>query len=37
VAPSAELLDMLDAIFVVDRKKRPSASELLHHPFFMVK
>ncbi|KAL7702844.1 protein kinase [Lotmaria passim] len=34
---SAELLDMLDAIFVVDRRKRPSASELLQHPFFKVK
>ena len=33
---SAELLDMLDAIFVVDRRKRPSATELLHHPFVNV-
>ncbi|KPA76124.1 putative protein kinase [Leptomonas pyrrhocoris] len=32
----AELLNMLDSIFVVDRKKRPSASELLQHPFFKV-
>ncbi|KPI82633.1 putative protein kinase [Leptomonas seymouri] len=31
---SAELLDMLDSIFVVDRKRRPSASELLQHAFF---
>ena len=33
---SAELLDMLDAIFVVDRRKRPSATELLQHPFFRL-
>ncbi|KAL7699182.1 protein kinase [Lotmaria passim] len=33
---SAELLDMLDAIFVVDRRKRPSATELLQYPFFAV-
>lgn len=33
---SEELIDMLNAIFVVDRKKRPSASELMQHPFFKV-
>ncbi|AYU77803.1 protein kinase, putative [Leishmania donovani] len=31
---SQELIHMLNAIFVVDRKKRPSARELMHHPFF---
>ncbi|KAG5481500.1 hypothetical protein LSCM1_05518 [Leishmania martiniquensis] len=31
---SAELIDMLNAIFAVDRKQRPTARELLRHPFF---
>ncbi|KAG5481807.1 hypothetical protein LSCM4_06883 [Leishmania orientalis] len=30
---SAELIDMLNAIFAADRKKRPSARDLLRHPF----
>ncbi|CBZ25395.1 putative protein kinase [Leishmania mexicana MHOM/GT/2001/U1103] len=33
---SQELINMLNAIFVVDRKKRPSARELMHHPFFKL-
>ncbi|KAK7195093.1 protein kinase [Novymonas esmeraldas] len=33
---SDELIDMLNAIFVADRKKRPTASDLMHHPFFKV-
>ncbi|CAJ1020885.1 Protein tyrosine kinase/Protein kinase domain/Fungal protein kinase, putative [Leishmania lindenbergi] len=33
---SEELINMLNSIFIADRKKRPSARDLLHHPFFKL-